>query len=196
MKNNDSGLRKTIRLVALLNLAYFAVEFTVAHFIGSVSLFADSIDFLEDASVNFLILLALGWDARRRAKTGMALAGILFIPGLFALGAAWQKFHLPIAPEPVSLTFAGAGAMAVNLFCALKLTRYRNHSGSMARAAFLSARNDVLANAAIVLAGLSTFYTRSAWPDLLVGLGIFIMNLGAAKEVYEAAQKEHRSAQP
>lgn len=36
-------------IVALLNLAYFFVEFTVALIIGSVSLFADSVDFLEGA---------------------------------------------------------------------------------------------------------------------------------------------------
>jgi hypothetical protein len=51
--------------VALLNLGYFTIEFGVARAIGSVSLFADSIDFLEDATVNGLILIALGWSARR-----------------------------------------------------------------------------------------------------------------------------------
>jgi Co/Zn/Cd efflux system component len=35
-------------------LAYFGIEFAVALMIGSVSLFADSVDFLEDASINFL----------------------------------------------------------------------------------------------------------------------------------------------
>ena len=40
--------------------AYFGIEFAVALAIGSVSLFADSIDFLEDASVNLLILVAQG----------------------------------------------------------------------------------------------------------------------------------------
>jgi len=55
---SDTGLRRVVRLVALLNLAYFGIEFTVARVIGSVSLFADSVDFLEDASVNFLILAA------------------------------------------------------------------------------------------------------------------------------------------
>src|SRR3954466_14400372 len=78
----DSALRRAVRLVMLLNLAYFGVEFAVALAIGSVSLFADSIDFLEDAAVNGLILLALGWSAPRRARVGMALAGILLIPGL------------------------------------------------------------------------------------------------------------------
>ena len=65
-----------------LNLAYFGVEFAVALAISSVSLFADGVDFLEDTSVNFLILVALGWSARRRAKVGMGLAAILLAPGL------------------------------------------------------------------------------------------------------------------
>ena len=42
---------KSPYIVALLNLAYFFVEFTVALIIGSVSLFADSVDFLEDALI-------------------------------------------------------------------------------------------------------------------------------------------------
>ena len=36
--------------------------------IGSVSLFADSVDFLEDASLNFLIAVGLGWSAENRAQ--------------------------------------------------------------------------------------------------------------------------------
>jgi hypothetical protein len=44
---SDGGLNRTVRFVALANLAYFGIEFAVALTIGSVSLFADSIDFLE-----------------------------------------------------------------------------------------------------------------------------------------------------
>lgn len=192
MMGDNAGLRGTVRLVAILNLAYFGVEFAVAHAIGSVSLFADSIDFLEDASVNFLILIALGWSMARRARVGMILAGILLIPGIAALWVAWQKFSIQVPPAPIPLLLAGTGAFVVNLSCAFMLTRYRQHAGSMARAAFLSARNDVLANIAIVAAGLVTLYVQTAWPDLIVGIGIAVMNAGAAKEVYEAAREEHR----
>ena len=187
-------LRRAVRLVALLNLGYFGVEFAVALAIGSVSLFADSIDFLEEASVNLLILAALGWGARRRALVGMVLAGILLAPGLATLWTAWQKLALPVPPAPVPLSLAGLGALAVNLSCALMLARFRAHGGSLTRAAFLSARNDVLANVAIVAAGLVTAATRSAWPDLIVGLSIFAMNLDAAREVYTAAREERRAA--
>src|SRR6266516_2494044 len=114
-------LRKIVLLVATLNLAYFGVEFAVAVAIGSVSLFADSIDFLEDTSVNFLIAVALGWSARSRARLGMAVAGILLVP---------------VA---------------------------------------------------------STLWT--AWPDLIVGLGIFAINAGAGREVWTVARAEHREAQ-
>ena len=193
-----AALRRVVRLVALLNLGYFGVEFAVALAIGSVSLFADSIDFLEDAAVNGLILVALGWSAHRRSLVGMALAAILLAPGLATLWTAWEKVAVPVPPAPVPLSLAGCGALVVNLCCACLLVRFRTQSGSLTRAAFLSARNDVLANIAIIAAGLVTAMTVSPWPDILVGLGIFLMNLDAAREVYTAARRERSlaSAEP
>ena len=188
------SLRKVVIIVAALNLAYFGVEFAVALAIGSVSLFADSVDFLEDASVNFLIAIALGWSATSRARVGMALAGILLIPGLATLWTAWEKFLVPLPPAPLPLSLAGGGALVINLLCAFMLIQFRAHSGSLTRAAFLSARNDVLANVAIIAAGFVTAYTLSGWPDLIVGLGIAAMNADAAREVWSAAREEHRVA--
>lgn len=195
---DGAALRRAVRLVAILNLCYFGVEFSVALTIGSVSLFADSIDFLEDAAVNGLILVALGWSAHRRSLVGMALAVILLVPGIATLWTAWEKFSMLVPPDPSLLSLAGFGALVVNLFCAWRLVRFRAHSGSLTRAAFLSARNDALANIAIIAAGLITAATVSPWPDLVVGLGIFVMNLDAAREVYIAARREHvvASAQP
>jgi hypothetical protein len=34
----------------------------------------------------------------------------------------------------------------------------------------------------------------SIWPDVIVGLGIFTINLGAAREVFLTAKKEHADA--
>jgi Co/Zn/Cd efflux system component len=191
----SSAVRRVVAIVALANLAYFGVEFAVALKIGSVSLFADSVDFLEDAAVNFLIVVALGWSVRSRARVGMALAAILLVPALATIWMAWQKFTVPVAPEPLALSLTGLGALVVNLSCAFLLARFRHHSGSLTKAAFLSARNDAIANVAIIGAGLVTaFLWRSAWPDLIVGLGIAVMNADAAREVWTAAREEHRAA--
>lgn len=188
----SAALRRVVLTVALLNLAYFGVEGAVALAIGSVSLVADSVDFLEDASVNVLIALGLGWSLRARSRLGLALAALLLVPGLATLWMAWQKFNVPVAPDALSLSLAGSGALAVNLFCAFLLARFRHHAGSLTKAAFLSARNDALANVAIIGAGWVTALTASGWPDLLVGLGIAAMNADAAREVWEAAREEGR----
>lgn len=195
MNDLNMGLRRAVLFVAIANLAYFGIEFVVALSIGSASLLADSADFLEDASVNLLIFVALGWTAKSRAHVGMAMAFLLMAPALAFLWTAGHKILNPVAPEPVALTLTGLGALAVNLTCAYLLASYRHHSGSLTRAAFLSARNDAIANIAIIAAGLVTaFAWRSAWPDLIVGFGIAYMNLDAAKEVWHAAREEHAAA--
>jgi len=188
------SLRRTAVTVALLNLGYFGIEFGVASVIGSVSLFADSVDFLEDTSLNLLIALALGWSATNRARLGMALAGILLIPSLATVWTAWQKFLLPAPPAAIPLTLVGLGSLVVNLSCAFMLVRFRAHSGSLTRAAFLSARNDAIANVAIVVAGFITASTKSALPDLVVGLGILSINADAARKVWHAARQEQAIA--
>ena len=187
---DTSELRRAVIFVALINFAYFFVEFAVARHIGSVSLFADSIDFLEDASVNFLVLVALGWSVRRRARVGMVLALLLLVPGIATAWMVVRKLQAPVPPAELALSMTGLGALAVNVICAFVLVRVRNVAGSLSRAAFLSARNDAVANCAIIGAGILTFLWASAWPDLLVGVGIFLLNLDAAREVFEAARRE------
>lgn len=132
----------------------------------------------------------LRWQARSRAKLGMALAGLLLFPAIATLWTAWGKFHHPLPPAALAVSLTGAGALAINLSCALMLTRFKKHSGSLTRAAFLSARNDALANVVIIAVGAITAYSRSAWPDLLAGLGIAALNADAAREVWTAARQE------
>ncbi|OYW55361.1 MAG: cobalt transporter [Hyphomicrobium sp. 32-62-53] len=184
------ALKRTVAAVAALNFGYFFVEFSIAVAIASVALFADSIDFLEDATINMLVLVALGWTAARRRAVGLLLAVCLLVPGLAALYTAWEKFNAPSIPDPTILTLAGLGALAVNGLCALLLSRVRHQGGSLSLAAFLSARNDVAANVAIIGAGLATAATGSMWPDVIVGIGIALVNSGSAYEVYEAAMGE------
>ena len=112
------NLKKTVIIVASLNLMYFFYEFSIARKIGSVSLFADSIDFLEDASVNILILLAFGWSIKTRVKLGYLFSGLLLIPGIAVLSVAWDKFQNPVTPESLSLGLTALGALVVNVFCA------------------------------------------------------------------------------
>lgn len=196
MSGHGSGpsLRPVVARVAGLNLGYFGIEIAVALAIGSIALLADSLDFLEDATINLLIFAGLGWSARNRARLGGVMAVILLVPALAAGYAAYGKFAEMAPPAPVPLTLTGLGALVVNLACALMLARHREGGGSLTRAAYLSARNDVAANVAIVAAGLLTAATLSPWPDLIVGLGIAGLNADSALDILKAARSEWRAA--
>src|SRR4051794_2649659 len=97
------NLRTAVLVVALLNFAFFGVEFSVALSIHSVSLFADGVDFLEDTSVNLLIFFALTWSPKTRARVAMVMAAILLVPALAFLWSLWGKFTNPVPPEPIAL---------------------------------------------------------------------------------------------
>ena len=114
----NHALHRTVITVALLNCAYFGIEFAVAVAIGSVSLFADSIDFLEDASINVLIAFGLGWSAQRRARLGMLLALILLVPAIAGLWTAAQKLISLAPPAPIPLTLTGGSARSRSISAA------------------------------------------------------------------------------
>ncbi|WP_237242288.1 cation transporter [Rothia nasimurium] len=191
---DPTRLRRAVLLVAGLNLAYFFIEGAIALAIGSVSLLADSVDFFEDFAVNTLIAIALGWSLTWQARAGKASALIILLP---ALAAVWQivaKFPDPGAPDALTLFVTAGGAVVVNLICTLILARFRTGAGSLTAAAFLAARNDVLINLAIIVVAGLTAWVGSGWPDLVLGALILVLNLGAAKEVWETAHEESLAA--
>ncbi len=191
---STSTVRRTVLAVAALNLAGFAGEVVVAFAIGSVALVADSVDFLEDTAVNVLIALALGWPLARRAVAGRVMAGIILVP---AVAAAWQavgKAGDPAPPDVTALALTAGAAALVNLTAALLLARVRHHGGSLGRAAFLSARNDVAVNLAIIVMAVVTSWTGSGWPDIVLGVGIVLLNGTAAWEVWRLAGQERLAA--
>lgn len=187
-------LKRVVLIVAVLNFAYFFVEFSVALAAGSVSLLADSVDFLEDTAVNLLILIALGWPLARRAALGKVMTVIILGPAAVAGWKAVEGFSDPTAPAVLPLVLASLGAIVINGTSAWLLTKVRHHGGSLSAAAFLSARNDVLVNVAIIAMGIVTLWTDSGWPDLILGCLIILLALHAAHEVWEVSEEERLAA--
>ncbi|HCE61308.1 MAG TPA: cobalt transporter [Janibacter terrae] len=187
-------LRRVVLVVAGLNFAYFFVEFSVALAAGSVSLLADSVDFLEDTSINLLIFVALGWPLARRALMGKGMALVILGPAAVAGWEAVRRFSDPVAPEVLPVVLASLGAIVINGTSGWLLAGVRHAGGSLSRAAFLSARNDVLVNVAVIGMAVITLWTSSGWPDLVLGCGIIAIALHAAWEVWEVSEQERLAA--
>ncbi|MDQ1556346.1 MAG: hypothetical protein QOI02_1348 [Actinomycetota bacterium] len=190
--SDDRSFRRAVLIVAILNGAYFVIEFIVAQLIGSVSLLADSVDFLEDTSINLLIFFAVAWSLKRRSTVGHVLAFVILVPALATIYIAVAKILAPSPPNVAALSLTAFGALAVNLSAAFILARHRRRSGSLVRAAWLSARNDSLANVAIIAAAAVTLWLNSGWPDIIVGIAIGLLNADAARAVWRAARAERR----
>ena len=170
------------------------MEFYFAHRFNSVALLSDSLDFLEDASVNILIFLAFSLSVIWRKRLSYIFALLLLLPGISFLFNALQQISNPEAPVGRGMSLVGAGALAVNFYCALILKKFREIKGGLAKAAYFSARNDAVSNLLIIIAGLITLVWVSAIPDLVVGAVIFIMNGDSARDILHAARAEHKES--
>lgn len=183
-------VRRKVLSIALINAIYFVVEFYFGRKFNSVSLISDSVDFLEDASINLLIAFAIGWSLRKRVVTSYILAGLLLIPGVAFLWNAIDQVLTPEIPDGAGMGIVAFGALLVNLFCAYLIWDHKHHDGGLVKAAYFSARNDAIANVLTILAGVVTLISSSIFPDLVIGIIIFALNASAAKKVFLAAKKE------
>ena len=187
-------LKPIVLRVAALNLSYFGIEFYFAHRYNSVALFSDSLDFLEDASVNLLIFLAFSLAVIWRKRLSYFFALLLLLPAVGFFWNAISKLSDPVAPGGTGMSIVGLGALAINLYCAIILNKFKDIKGGLAKAAYFSARNDAVSNILIIAAGLLTLMWVSPVPDLIAGAVIFFINADSAGDILRAARAEHRES--
>ena len=97
-------------------------------------------------------------------------------------------------PSGPTITTVALGALVVNFTCAFLLAKFRENQQSLVMAAYLSARNDALANLAIITAGIVTAFWLSPVPDLVVGITIGMLMLMLHSKYGEAPSIRDKSA--
>jgi Co/Zn/Cd efflux system component len=187
----DDSYRKVLWAALLINAAMFAVELGGSLRAGSVSLLADSIDFLGDAGNYAVSLFVLGMAAVWRSRTAYAKGLVMGAFGLLVLARAlWIGLHGQI-PAPHTMGQIGVLALAANGAVALLLYAFRHGDANM-RSVWLCTRNDMIGNLAVLLAAAGVFGTGAAWPDIAVACVMAVLGLSAACEVIGRARIEMR----
>lgn len=187
----DPAYRRALWLVVLLNIGFGLLEIVGGFIAGSQALKADALDFLGDGSITFVGLLALAWSERARAKVALVQGLFLAALGLFVIGmAAWRVMNA-VPPEAELMGGIGVAALAVNVAAAWILSRFREGDANV-RAVWLFSRNDALANVAVIVAAGLVFWTRNAWPDLVVAAVIALLFLHSSYEIVRDARRELR----
>jgi Co/Zn/Cd efflux system component len=178
--------RRVLRLVLVINLAMFLVELAAGLLAHSTALLADSADMLGDALVYGFSLYVIGRGAAWQARAALLKGGIMAAFGAGILVEVGTKLTRGVTPSADLMSGVGLLALAANASVLAMLWRHRADDINM-RSVWLCSRNDVVANAGVLLAALGVALTGSAWPDIAMGLGIAGLFVTSAVGVIRAA---------
>lgn len=185
----DPRYRRILWGALIINALMFFVELVAGLAAGSVSLQADSLDFLGDSANYVISLFVLGMTLRYRAGAALIKGVTMGLFGVWVLGAAVWHAILGGTPEAFTMGVVGLAAFAANMAVFGLLWSYRNGDSNM-RSVWLCSRNDAAGNLVVVLAAVGVFGTGTGWPDMIVAAIMAALALQGAWRIVGLAMGE------
>lgn len=165
--------RRLLWTVLAINTFFFGLEMGTGWLARSMGLVADSLDMLADALVYALALYAVGQAAS--TQRGVARAGG-YLQVALAVGGVVETVRRVLAPAPapnVALMLGIAFLALLGNGATLRLLQRANTDQAHIKASQIFTSNDVVVNIGVMLAAVLVYFTRSPWPDLIIGLMVF-----------------------
>ena len=162
---------RALRVALLLNGAMFVIGTAAGLLADSIGLLADALDMLADAGAYGLSLAAIGRSGLFKARVAGASGVILCVLGGGVLLDAVRRAFSESQPESSVIVLVSFVSLLVNAYVIRMLMRLRRQEVHI-RAAWLFTRADVVANLAVMFAGVLVMFTGSRFPDILAGLGV------------------------
>lgn len=198
--NNRGAVGRLAGIVGIAaNALLFAMKLVVGTLAGSVSITADALNNLSDASSSVVTLLGFKLaekpadadhpygHARYEYLSGLAVAAMILFIGYELAKSSVQKIFNPVAVDFTWITAAVLlASMAIKLWLSLFNTRMGKKINSdtlMATAA--DCRNDVIATGAVLISAVAEKFTGwriDGFMGLAVALFILYSGIGLAKD--------------
>lgn len=174
--------RRLLWQVLAINFFFFILELSTGFIAGSMGLIGDSLDMLADSLVYGLALYAVGGTLARKKSIAKAAGYLQFLLAVLGLLEVIRRFTGQEAnPAFRLMIFVSILALAGNGLCLYLLQKSKSAEVHM-QASMIFTSNDIMVNLGVILAGALVYLTDSNYPDLLVGLLVFILvALGAGK---------------
>ena len=170
----------------------FFIELGAGLLAHSTALLSDSVDMLGDAIVYGFSLYVIARGPQWQARAALLKGAIMAAFGVGIVVEVVHKVVRGLTPDANLMWGVGLIALAANSSVLLFLWRHRADDLNM-RSVWICSRNDVVANAAVLLASFGVALTGSAWPDVAVGLGIAGLFAASAVTVVRAALRAART---
>ncbi len=183
----------------LCNLVLFLGKLVIGTISGSVSIRADAVNNLSDASSNIVTLVAFRLarkpedaehpygHARIEYLSGLAVAAMILLIGV---ELAKESVHKILHPEPVSFSWALVAVLGMSIAVKLWMAVFNRTLGKKIKSTSLMAtaadsRNDVITTGAVLLAAVTARLTGlelDGYVGLLVAGFILWSGIGIAKD--------------
>jgi len=185
--------RRILKIALWLNLAMFIVEIGMGYVAGSISLIADGLDMLTDASSYAIALAAVGRSTRFKANAATLTGAFLMVLGVGVLVDVVRRAIWGGEPDGIWMITVAGVALAVNATVLRLLSKQRNPEVHL-RATYICTRADVVANAAVIVSGIAVLVTHWRFADLIVGAGIGLYVIKEALEIFSEARSARVAA--
>lgn len=172
---DNTNQKRALWWVLGINFIFFILELTTGFISNSMGLVADSLDMLADSFVYGLALFAVGGSIilkKRIAKTAGIIQLILAILGLSEVIRRFIGFEE--TPDFLTMILMSFLALIGNSVCLFILQKSKSQEAHM-QASMIFTSNDVIVNFGVIIAGILVFLTGSIYPDLIVGIIVFLI---------------------
>ena len=184
----DQRERTLLWWVLSLNALMFVVEFGAGWAANSSGLLADSLDMLADAAVYAVSLYALGRSSAHKTRAALMNGSLQLGLGMLVLVETARRIAQGKPPETDIMLSIALLALIVNVACFLLLYTYRRGDINL-RSSWICSRNDVLANAGVLVAAGLVIWLDSPWPDWIIGGLIASLILFSAGNIIRGARQ-------
>lgn len=180
---------KKILFIALtLNFIMFVVGLIAGIIAESTGLIADSLDMLTDASAYALALMAIGRSTRFKKTTALVSGGFVFILGIGVLIDVGRRALSGSEPVSAIIITIACISLVVNGLVLYLLRRFREGEIHL-QATWIFTRADVIANLGVIASGSLIIFTKSRYPDLIVGTAIALYIVRESFEILALSRK-------
>ena len=175
MAADDLSDKKLLWIVFAINAGFFVAEIIGGLIANSMGLIADSLDMLADAIVYGMSLMVVGGTLARKKKIAKLSGVFQLVLAVFGLVEVVRRFlGVEGTPNYLTMVFISLFALVGNAVSLYLLQKKKSKEAHM-EASYIFTSNDVIANIGIIIAGILVYFTKSGYPDLVIGTLVFAL---------------------
>ena len=166
--------RRALGIAFIINLVMMAVDLWYGLMMNSASLLGDAANNSGDVFILGSSILVLSSTTEVKNRLALFKGIIMTVFGL------WAFYHVYLGLMGESdltggiISLIGVMSLAGNSSVAFMMYKHQ-HKDINFLSAFICCRNDAIASAGIILAGLLVMFTGSFWPDVIIGTAIALI---------------------